>query len=75
MHLKGVMKRSFTQITLGLYLILSTKINSIKTKNVNVRYEEIKVLGETTGEYFPFWERRPVQHITKPESRQSKRTE
>lgn len=66
---------SLKRFTLGLYLILSTKINPIKTKSVNVRYEEIRVLEETMGEDFQFGERRPVQHVTKPESHQSKRTE
>lgn len=66
---------SLKKFTLGLYLIFSTKMNSIKTKNVNVRYEEIKVLEEAIGEYFHFWDRRPVQHVTKSESHQSKRTE
>lgn len=52
---------SLKKFTLGLYLILSTKINPIKTKSVNVRYEEIRVLEETMGEDFQFGERRPVQ--------------
>lgn len=51
---------SLKKFALGLYLILSTKINPIKAKSVNVRYEEIRVLEETMGVDFQFWERRPV---------------
>ena len=67
-NFKSMMKRSFTQIIVleslvvslkkfksGLHCIFSTKINSIKTPNFNVKNEEIKVLGGKNENFFQFW--------------------